>query len=102
MPATIINSVGALAALCSVGSFVPQAVKIWRSKTAAAVSLRMYVVTTTGFVLWTAYGALLRSWPLLCANAASLAISSLILVLTLRYSRRDGRPRDGEVDREGK
>jgi MtN3 and saliva related transmembrane protein len=84
----IANGIGAVAAMCSIGSFVPQAVKIWREKSAQAVSLRMYVVTAAGFALWTAYGVMSHSWPLIAANLASLAISAVILGLKLRYSRR--------------
>ena len=45
-------------------SFLPQVIKIWREKDASQVSLNMYVVTVTGFTLWTVYGVLLKSWPL--------------------------------------
>ena len=45
----------------------------------------MYIVTVTGFVLWTLYGVLLKSWPLVGSNLVSLALASLILVLKLRY-----------------
>ena len=83
----MIAIVGTLAASCSIVSFLPQAVKIWRERDASAVSLRMYVITVTAFMLWTAYGALLKSWPLVVANLASLAISMTILLLKLRWTR---------------
>ena len=41
--------VGFAAALCSMTSFVPQIVKIWRERDASSVALRMYVITVTGF-----------------------------------------------------
>ncbi len=77
--------VGVLAAMCSIGSFLPQAIKIWRERDASAVSLRMYLATAVGFALWISYGVLLKSWPLIASNAASLAISSSILALKLRF-----------------
>ena len=80
-----IDAVGVLAAICSMTSFVPQVVKIWREKDASSVSLRMYVVTVTGFTLWTAYGVLLKSWPLIGSNLISLTLAAIILVLKLRY-----------------
>ena len=80
-----INTVGVAAALCSMSSFVPQVVKILREKNAGSVSLRMYVVTVTGFALWTAYGVLLKSWPLIGSNLVSLGLSGAILVLKRRY-----------------
>ena len=87
MNALLINTIGAAAAVCSMTSFVPQVLKIVSERDASSVSLRMYVVTVTGFMLWTAYGVGLRSWPLIGSNAISLALSALILVLKVRFSR---------------
>ena len=81
----MIAIVGTLAALCSIASFLPQAIKIWRERDASAVSLQMYVITVAGFALWTAYGVMLKSWPLIAANLASLAIAMTILLLKLRW-----------------
>ncbi len=81
----LLNGVGILAALCSMGSFLPQVLKIWREKDASSVSLRMYVVTVTGFALWTLYGVLLKSWPLVGSNIVSLSLAAVVLVLKLKY-----------------
>lgn len=81
----LLNSVGVLAAVCSMVSFVPQVVKIWREKDASSVSLRMYVVTVAGFALWTLYGVLLKSWPLVGSNAVCLSLAGVVLVLKLKY-----------------
>lgn len=86
------NIVGTAAGLCSMISFVPQIVKILREKDASAVSLRMYMVTVTGFVLWTAYGVLLGSWPVIVANAVCLVLTAIILGLRWRYG---GQPPPG-------
>ncbi|MBW8812007.1 MAG: SemiSWEET transporter [Caulobacterales bacterium] len=78
--------VGVGAALCSMGSFVPQIVKIVREREADGVSLRMYAVTVTGFTLWTAYGFLTRSWPVAGSNIVCLLLSATILALKWRFS----------------
>lgn len=85
MSQLFVNAVGTAAALCSMSSFIPQVLKIAREKDASSVSLRMYVVTVTGFSLWLAYGFMLKSWPLIGSNAVSLALSAAILLLKLRY-----------------
>lgn len=69
-------------------SFTPQIFKILREKQADDVSLRMFLLTVTGFVLWTTYGVLSRSWPVAASNAVCLALSGVILFLKLRFSRR--------------
>ena len=79
--------VGAAAAICSMASFTPQIVKIWRERDASSVSLRMYVVTVTGFTLWTIYGVLQGGWPIIVANSVCLLLSATILVLKWRFSR---------------
>lgn len=83
------NAVGIAAALCSMTSFGPQIVKIWRERDASSVSLRMYIVTVTGFSLWVAYGVLIGSWPVAGSNIVCLFMSAAILALKWRFSRRD-------------
>lgn len=78
--------VGTVAALCSMTSFGPQIVKIWKERDASSVSLRMYLVTVTGFVLWTAYGVLIGSWPVIASNLVCLAMSGAVLALKWRFS----------------
>lgn len=86
MPHLLANAVGVAAALCSMSSFVPQILKIMRERDASSVSMRMYVVTVTGFVLWIVYGWSIGSWPVAVSNAVNLLLSAAILVLKLRYS----------------
>jgi MtN3 and saliva related transmembrane protein len=45
----VINTVGVVAVLCSMASFLPQVAKIERERDASSVSLKMYVVTVSGF-----------------------------------------------------
>lgn len=66
-------------------SFIPQIFKIVRERDASSVSLRMYAVTTLGFICWTIYGALGGSWPVLLSNAVCLALAIVILTLRLRF-----------------
>jgi MtN3 and saliva related transmembrane protein len=73
-------------------SFVPQILKILRERDAEAVSLRMYLVTVTGFVLWIAYGLLLGSWPVYISNGVNLVLAGAILALKWRLEARPGPP----------
>lgn len=86
-PSQIANLVGTGAALCSMTSFAPQIVKIWRDHDATQVSLRMYAITVTGFALWITYGVLTRSWPVMGANTVCLLMSATILILKWRFTR---------------
>jgi MtN3 and saliva related transmembrane protein len=68
--------------------FGPQIVKIWKERDASSVSLRMYLVTVTGFVLWTTYGVLIGSLPVMASNVVCLAMSGAVLALKWRFSGR--------------
>jgi MtN3 and saliva related transmembrane protein len=76
--------VGTAAGLCSMASFTPQICKIVRDRDASAVSLRMYLITVTGFVLWTVYGLLRGSWPVWASNSVNLVLAGTILALKWR------------------
>ena len=84
-PQLLVQALGAGAAVCSITSFVPQLVKLVREKTSQDLSLRMYALTVSAFSLWSVYGLMLKSWPLAVSNLISLALSSAILLLNLRY-----------------
>ncbi len=84
MNGVVVTTIGVGAALCSMASFVPQALKIIREHDASGVSVRMYLITVVGFALWCGYGVSLKSWPLVGSNFVCLAMSALILVLKIK------------------
>jgi MtN3 and saliva related transmembrane protein len=86
----LVNAVGVAAAIFSTSSFVPQVMTIICERTATWVSVRMYLVTVASFALWTAYGFLLRSWPLVTSNLVSLGLAGLVLGLKFRYGGASG------------
>jgi MtN3 and saliva related transmembrane protein len=81
----VITVVGVGAAVCSMTSFAPQLIKIWREKDASSVSLDMYLVTVAGFILWTIYGVVIGKWPIVASNAVCLTMSTAVLALKVRY-----------------
>lgn len=81
-----VNAVGTAAGVASMLSFLPQIVKIWRARDASSVSLRTFAVSATAFVLWTAFGALQGSWPIIVSNAVCLLLVLTIVALRLKFS----------------
>ncbi len=77
--------IGYLAAFLTTCSFVPQAWLTFRTRDVSGISLGMYSVFTTGVALWLAYGLLLGAWPIVVANAVTLALALAILVMKLRF-----------------
>lgn len=80
-----VELVGFAAATLTTAAFLPQALKTWRSRDTAGLSLGMYGLFTLGIALWFCYGLLLGSWPMIIANLVTLVLSLLILALKLRH-----------------
>jgi MtN3 and saliva related transmembrane protein len=66
-------------------SFIPQAVKTFRTRDVSGISLSMYGAFTAGVALWLVYGILLKAWPIIIANAITLSLALSILLMKLRY-----------------
>lgn len=79
----VVTVIGYLAALCSMVSFAPQAVKVIRSGDTQSISLATYCVTVTGFALWLAFGFLKGEWPIIVSNFVCLLLSGFILVMKI-------------------
>ncbi|MDE2080142.1 MAG: SemiSWEET transporter [Burkholderiales bacterium] len=77
---TLHDTLGYLAATLTTGSFVPQAWLTLRTRDVSGVSLAMYGSFTAGVALWLAYGIALGEWPIMVANAITLALAATILV----------------------
>ena len=77
--------VGYCAATLTTCSFAPQAWLTFRTRDVRGISLGMYSVFATGVALWLAYGLLLQAWPIVAANAITLALALAILAMKLRY-----------------
>jgi MtN3 and saliva related transmembrane protein len=81
---TLTDVLGYAAASLTTVSFVPQAAKTLRTGDTAAISLRMYLLFTSGVALWGIYGVLRGDGPLVVANAITLVSAGLILQSKLR------------------
>jgi MtN3 and saliva related transmembrane protein len=77
--------IGYIAASLTTLSFLPQALHTFRTRDVSGISLGMYSLFTAGVALWLAYGLLLSAWPIVVANAVTLALALAILVMKLRY-----------------
>jgi MtN3 and saliva related transmembrane protein len=79
------EAVGALAAVLTTASFVPQAVRLLVRRDTAAISLTMYLVFAVGIALWLVYGIALGRWPIILANVVTLGLVLAIIAAKLRY-----------------
>ncbi len=97
--ATTIELLGYAAAALTTTSFVPQALRIVRTRNTEGISLGMYGILTAGIALWMAYGVAIGSAPVILANGITLVLATTILTLTVR-SRRTARALPAAADRD--
>ncbi len=76
--------IGYMAASLTTLCFVPQAVRVLRTRDTRAISLWMYILFSLGVLCWLAYGILLGSKPIIIANAVTLLLSLTILGMKLQ------------------
>ena len=81
----LIDFIGTLAAILTTASFIPQALKTFRTRDVSGISLTMYSAFTAGVALWLVYGFLLGAWPIIIANVITLSLALSILLMKLRY-----------------
>ncbi|MFZ4536037.1 SemiSWEET transporter [Propionivibrio sp.] len=77
--------IGFIAAILTTVSFVPQVLKVWRTRSAKDVSLGMYLLFTLGIAAWLVYGVLIESWPVILANVVTLILAGAVLVMKLKF-----------------
>ncbi len=86
------DALGFLAGALTTIAFVPQALKIYTTKSGRDVSARMFLIFSAGVILWLIYGVMIGSLPMILANIVTLILSGTIIVLKIRYGRSS--PRD--------
>lgn len=85
MPAFDPTWIGAAAACLTTTAFAPQAIKAWRTRSTGDISLAMFLILTTGIILWLAYGILIGDAPLIFANAVTLLLAGAVLAAKIRF-----------------
>jgi MtN3 and saliva related transmembrane protein len=82
---TTIDLVGFAAGTLTTVSFLPQVVKIWRTRSAGDLSMGMFALFGSGVFLWLVYGLAVGALPVIVANAVTFALALTIVALKLRY-----------------
>ncbi|OGI66798.1 MAG: hypothetical protein A2W18_01630 [Candidatus Muproteobacteria bacterium RBG_16_60_9] len=80
-----INSLGVVAGTLTTVAFLPQVVRIWRTRSTHDISGFMFGIFSAGVVCWLGYGVVLGAWPIILANIVTLVLSLTILYFKIRY-----------------
>ena len=77
--------VGSLAGILCTLSFIPQVIKIAKTKHTKDLSLATFSAFFVGISLWLAYGILIREWPVIIANAVTLILVLYIVIMKIKH-----------------
>ena len=80
-----ILALGLAAGTLTTLAFVPQVIKVWRTRSARDISLPTFAALAVGIVLWLAYGLLIRDLPLVAANGVTLGLVAAVLWGKLKF-----------------
>ncbi|MGC6421208.1 MAG: SemiSWEET transporter [Flavobacteriaceae bacterium] len=77
--------IGLMAAFLTTIGFIPQAIKMIKTKDVSGISLSMYLVLIAGVLLWLTYGILLKSIAIIAANVVSFFLQLWIILMKLKH-----------------
>ena len=82
------NIIGFLAAFCTTVAFVPQAIKVYKTKKTNDISFRMFLMMCIGVALWDVYGFIIGSVPVIVANSLTLLLAAYIFIMKIKLERK--------------
>lgn len=77
--------VGIIAAFCTTVAFLPQVIKVYKTRQTKDLSLAMYAIFMTGVGLWIYFGKITNMWPITIANAVIFVLCGYILIMKVIY-----------------
>ncbi len=86
-PLTQVDALGLIAGTLTTIAFIPQLLKVWKSKSAKDISYVMFILFVTGIVLWEIYGWEIHSLPVILFNIITFILGLAILVLKYIFDR---------------
>ena len=84
-----IEIIGLIAAVFTTSSFLPQVVKIYKTKQTKDVSAAMYIVMFIGILFWLYYGIFIKSFAIITANVVSGVLVLFVLLFKFFYESRN-------------
>ena len=76
---------GFIAGIFTTIAFLPQVIKVWKTKSTSDISLAMFIIFTTGITFWLAYGIIIDNLALIIANSITLLLSLSILIAKILF-----------------
>lgn len=68
-------------------TFVPQVIKIWKTRSAKDLSVAMLILLLLGVCMWLVYGILIKDIAIIYTNSMVLAMGLLMLYFKWRFNK---------------
>lgn len=81
--------IGSLSAVATTAAWLPQVIQSWRTRSAEDFSWGYLWLFSAGVAGWTVYGVLKRDGVIVAANAITLMLVIVVMVVKLREVRRE-------------
>ena len=81
----LVTLVGMSGATLTTVAFLPQAIKVIKTRSTRDLSLGMSVLFVVGVACWLVYGVLLSELPIIIGNAVTFVLATLILGYKIKY-----------------
>jgi MtN3 and saliva related transmembrane protein len=81
------NIIGFVAAFCTTLAFVPQAIKVYKTKKTDDISFGMFLLMCVGVALWDVYGFIIGSIHVIMANSMTLLLAVYIFIMKIKHER---------------
>ena len=81
----IINLVGAAGGIVSSVTFLPQVIKIWKTKSAKDLSMGTLMFLVLNVSLWLLYGILTNLYPIIITNGIVLSMVLIMVYFKLTF-----------------
>lgn len=79
------TTIGIIAGSLTTAAYVPQVIKVWRSKSAKDISMPTFLMLSAGTLLWLFYGLDIDSLPVIAANAITLLLVVAVAAMKISY-----------------
>lgn len=80
---------GLFAGFCTTIAVTPQLYKTWKTKDVEDISLKMFLVLTTGLLMWTIYGIIKGDLPIMLTNGISTTLNFVMVFFYFKYKDKD-------------
>lgn len=81
----MIRYLGYFAGCLTVASFLPQVIRVWKTRRTQDLHLGMFALLITSGSLWIIYGIIIEDWPVILTNIGMVTLTAAIAVAKLRF-----------------